>query len=201
MKTTLENEAAENLMPEESLQIINSMINNAKNKLADDGFHLILWGWLVTFCTLTQYITLKLDLNWGQWIWMLLPFGGVASAIYGNKKNKSQNVKTHIGSYLFFLWIGFVIAIIITLFFGYIYGIKATYFFLMLLYGIATFVSGGILNFKPLVYGGILSFCCAVLSVFLTEIDQYLCLSVALIVSYIIPGHLLRVKFKSQKNA
>ncbi|MBA2610368.1 MAG: hypothetical protein H0U95_00250 [Bacteroidetes bacterium] len=198
---TIENEINQNLMPEESLQIINSMINAAKNKLADDGFHLIFWGWLVTFCALTQYITLKLNIEWGGWVWMLMPLGGIVSGIYGHKQGKKQKVKTHIDSYLGFVWGGFIIAMAITLGFGYAHGIKSTYFFLMLLYGLATFISGGILNFKPLIYGSLFSFAFAILSVFLGEIDQFLCISAALILSYIIPGHMLRSKFKSQQHA
>ncbi|MDO8999570.1 MAG: hypothetical protein Q7W45_07385 [Bacteroidota bacterium] len=200
MKTTIENDLNQNLMPEESLQIINSMISKAKNKLADDGFHLIFWGWLVMFCALTQYITFKLNIEWGGWVWMLMPIGGIVSAVYGYKQGKTQKVKTHIDTYLGFLWGGFLIAMFITLAFGYAHGLKSTYFFLMLLYGLATFISGGILNFKPLIFGSLFSFAFAILAVFLDNADQFLCISGALLCSYIIPGHLLRAKFKSEKN-
>lgn len=198
MKTTLENDFNENLNPEESLQIINSMINKAKNKLADDGFHFIFWGWLVTLCALTYYITLKLNIANGYWIWMLMPLGGIVSGVYGYKQGKTQKVKTYIDTYLSYLWGAFIIALFITLVFGYANGLKSTYFFLMLLYGVATFITGGILNFKPLIYGSLFSFAFAILSVFLGEIDQFLCISAALVLSYIIPGHLLRNKFRSQ---
>mgnify|MGYP001553148231 CR=1 FL=1 len=133
MKTTIENEMNENMMPEESLQIINSMINTAKNKLADDGFHIIFWGWLVTFCALTHYITLKLNIDWGGWVWMLMPLGGIVSGIYGYKQGKTQKVRTHIDSYLGFVWGGFIIAMLVTLTFGYATGITSNYFLLMLL--------------------------------------------------------------------
>ncbi|MEO6305358.1 MAG: hypothetical protein ABIP51_19510 [Bacteroidia bacterium] len=202
MKTTVtENDSQENLMPEESFQIISAMINTAKNKLADDGFHLIFWGWLVTICALTQYITLKLNIEWGGWVWMLMPLGGIISGIYGYKQGKKQKVKTHIDVYLGYVWGGFIVAMFITLAFGNIHGIKATYFFLMLLYGLATLITGGILNFKPLIYGSLFSFAFAILSVFLGEVDQFLCISGALLLSYVIPGHLLRAKFKSQQHA
>jgi hypothetical protein len=201
METTTINKEEENLLPEESLLIINKMINSAKNKLADDGFHLIFWGWLVMLCALTQYITLKLNYDWGALVWMLLPLGGIFSAVYGYKQAKTQKVKTHIDTYLGYLWGGFLIAMFITLAFGYAHGIKSTYFFLMLLYGMATFISGGILNFKPLIFGSLFSFVFAILSVFLGDIDQFLCISAALLCSYIIPGHLLKSKFKSQQYA
>lgn len=185
--------------PEESLTLINNMISTAKNKLADDGFALIFWGWLITFCVLTNYISLKLNSELGYWVWIIFPpLGGIFSSIYGHKQGKKSKVKTHIDSYLGYLWGAFIIAMVITLIFGYAHGIKATYFFLMLLYGVATFISGGILNFKPLIIGSLFSFAFAIVSVFLGEIDQFLCISAALLFSYVIPGHLLRAKYKSQ---
>lgn len=189
----------ETLHPEESFKLINSMISTAKNKLANDGFHIIFWGWLITVCALTHYITLKLDLQWGNWVWVILPpAGGIFSAFYGYRQKRTKQVKTYVDTYLGYLWRAFIIGMFITLIFLPHFGIKQTYFSLMILYGIATFISGGILSFKPLVIGGLLSFAFAVLSVFFGDTEQLLCISGALICSYIVPGHLLRSKFKSQ---
>ena len=68
----------------------------------------------------------------------------------------------------------------------------------MLLYGMATLISGGLLNFKPLVIGSLFSFICAISSIFVAEREQFLCIAVSLLLSYIIPGHLLQAKYKSQ---
>jgi len=187
------------LEPKESLQLINSMINTAKNKLADDGFLFIFWGWLVCAAALIHYTTIIFNIPYGYWVWpVLMPLGGIVSAIYGASQKKKNNVKTYIDGYLAYLWGAFIIAMVITLVMMGFHGVKITYFFLMLLYGIATFVSGGLLNFKPLIIGSIFSFVCAIVSVFLGEPEQLLIISVALLCSYIIPGHLLRNKFKSQ---
>jgi hypothetical protein len=191
----------ENFNPEQSLNVINSMINTAKNKLADDGFLFIFWGWLVIIAALIHYVTIKLNIDYGYYAWAtLLPLGGIFSAIYGARQSKKEKVKTYIDSYLSYLWIAFGISLFISLAFMYVHGIKATYFFLMILYGIATMVSGGLLNFKPLVIGSIASFACAAISVFLNETDQLLIIAGALLFSYVIPGHLLRHKFKSQQH-
>jgi hypothetical protein len=191
----------DNFNPEQSLQIINGMINTAKNKLADDGFLFIFWGWLVIFASLIQYVTIKMDIDYGYFSWVILmPLGGIFSAIYGARQNKKEKVKTYIDSYLSYLWIAFGISLFIALGFMSVHGIKATYFFLMILYGIATMVSGGLLNFKPLVIGSIASFACAGISVFLNETDQLLIIAAALLFSYVVPGHLLRNKFKSQAH-
>jgi hypothetical protein len=188
-----------NLQPEESLRLINGIINSAKNKLADDGFQFIFWGWLVIVCAMTHYISLKLNFEMGYMVWIILPpLGVIVSTIYGYKQGKKSNVKTYMDTYLGFLWGGFIIATIITLAFGFAHGIKATYFFLMILYGVATFITGGMLNFKPLIIGSLFSFALAGISVFLGNVDQFLCISAALLCSYVIPGHLLQSKFKQQ---
>jgi hypothetical protein len=185
--------------PQESLALINNMINAAKNKLADNGFFYIFWGWLAAFSAMFHFVTIKMGYEWGGIVWaIVMPLGGIISGIYGYKQGKSKRVKTHIDTYLGYLWGGVLIAMFITLGFMFEHGVKHTYFFLMLLYGVATFISGGILNFKPMIFGSLFSFACAVVSVFLCEVDQLLIISIALLLSYIIPGHLLRAKYKSQ---
>ncbi len=189
------------LNPAESIQLIERMIHSTKNKLADDGVLLIFWGWLVVISALVNYVGLQFQFNNAGIVWaILMPVGGIFSALYGRYQNKKRSVKTALDGYLSYLWAGFGIALVITLVCGFNYGIKPVYFSLMILYGLATFVSGGLLGFKPLIYGGFVSFICAVVSIFLSEMDQLLIIVVALLASYIIPGHLLRSKFKSQQN-
>jgi hypothetical protein len=186
--------------PQESLQLINNMIHAAKNKLADDGFHLIFWGWLVFGSAMLHYCTIMLNIPYGYLVWpILMPLGGIISGIYGYKQVKKDKVKTYVDVYLTYLWGAFAIGMTITLVFMPWHGIDKTYFFLMILYGLATFVSGGLLNFKPLIIGSLFSFACAAFSVFIGETaEQLVIISVALLLSYIIPGHLLRAKYKSQ---
>lgn len=188
------------LHPAESLEIISSMINTAKNKLADDGFLLIFWGWLIFSAALIQYITIAVNIPYGEWVWMIfIPTGIVVSIIYGLKQRKTNRVRTYMDIYLGYLWTAFIIALGVTLFFMGMHGFHATYFFFMLLYGMATFISGGLLNFKPLIIGSLFSFALAVVSAFVRSEQLLLCLSGALLFSYIIPGHLLHSKFRSQQ--
>jgi len=189
------------IQPNESMQLIQEMIHVAKNKLADDGFFLILWGWLVIGASMAQYIMLQMGIenNWIVWPAMTV-IGVTTSIIYAAKKSKERKVKTHIDKALDYVWGAFGIGLFLTLFMMGVHGIKASYFFLMLLYGIGTFISGGILNYKPLVYGGICSFAMAIVAHFVGKPEQLLCVSVALLLSYIIPGHMLRNEYKKQHN-
>lgn len=187
--------------PSQSLEIIQSMINTAKSKIADDGFHIIFRGWLVFSAALINYTSIILQSTIGYYVWPIaMPIGGIISFLYSRKEKKKENVKTYIEVYLGYLWIAFIIAMFITIAFINVNGLKSTYFFLMLLYGIATFITGGTLNFKPLVIGSLFSFAFAIISVFVGEKEQYLCIALALLFSYIVPGHLLKSKYKSQIN-
>lgn len=185
----------------ESLQIIQSMIDTAKNKLADDGVLLIFWGWLVFAAAIITYAGILTHTNGAYYAWpLLMPLGGVFSFFYGRAKSKKERVRSYIDTYLGYSWIAFLIALLITLAFMPVHGVKITYFFLMLLYGLATLISGGILNFRPLIIGSVFSFVSAIVSVFAAEEHQYLCIAAAVLFSYIVPGHLLRSHYKSQTS-
>jgi hypothetical protein len=62
---------------------------------------------------------------------------------------------------------------------------------IVLLYGMGTFVSGRLLKFKPLVIGGVIAWLCGILSFGQPFDIQLLILMVAIVASYIVPGHLL----------
>lgn len=63
----------------------------------------------------------------------------------------------------------------------------------MVLYGIGLFGSGGILEFKPLIYGGIFCWLCAIAGYEVQNSYQLLVLASAVLGGYIIPGYLLKM--------
>src|SRR4051794_38130378 len=104
------------IQPNESLAIISSMIDNAKNKIADDGFLFIFWGGNVLISAMIHYITVKMGIPNGSLAWVILmPFGGVFSAIYGVKQRKKERVRTYVDEYLGYNWWAFLIGLFITL--------------------------------------------------------------------------------------
>lgn len=44
------------LTEKESLEIISSMINKAKNSFAERGYLYLLWGWVILGCCITQFV-------------------------------------------------------------------------------------------------------------------------------------------------
>jgi hypothetical protein len=61
----------------------------------------------------------------------------------------------------------------------------------LILYGIGTFTSGRLIEFRPLVLGGLFAFAMSIVCLFAEGSYTYLALAVAIFGSYIIPGHLL----------
>jgi hypothetical protein len=191
------------LSPEESLALIRSMINKTRGVVADGSFYFLLWGWLVFGCCIASFV-LKVYFLYPHhyFVWFLMPVGGVISAIYGARQSRKQRVKSFVEESLDFLWIAlalaFVVLVIINMISGDAWQTAFTYY--ILLYAIGTFVSGRLLRFKPLIIGGLINFVLAVVSVKFNYDYQLLIGSLAILISYIIPGHLLRIRYQQQKN-
>ncbi|HRB68199.1 MAG TPA: hypothetical protein PLO32_10445, partial [Chitinophagales bacterium] len=68
------------------------------------------------------------------------------------------------------------------------------------IYAIGTFVTGRIIQFKPLIIGGLICFGLSVLINFIDGAEQLLVLALSVVVSYLIPGFILRNEYHQQKN-
>jgi len=191
-----------NLSREESLQVIESMINKAKNQFSENGHLYLLWGWTVFICSLAQFILLKLvhyEKNYLVWFstWLVL----IYQLFYLRKKRKSQRVRTYTDEIVGFVWLSFFILMCL---FGFIYAMTLdpdqNYSFIdpafLALYGMPTFLSGIILKFRPLMIGGISCWLLAIAAPFINPDYHLLLLPAAMLIAWIIPGYLLRKKFK-----
>jgi len=81
----------ENFDPKESLLLIESMINRAKDKFAEDGSMYLLWGWVVFICSLTQFILMhffKYPYHYLVWFasWIVV----IYQVVYIRKKNQAK---------------------------------------------------------------------------------------------------------------
>jgi len=132
-------------------------------------------------------------------VWPVAVLFAVATTIYlAAKTKKSKKVSTYADRSLRYLWAAWSVPLFFVLLFpafgGYSWG--ASYLFVIALYGLGATVSGGILNFKPLVYGGIFSFALAALVLFSSLYTHFptmlLFLALSILGSFLIPGYLLR---------
>ncbi|HZG01139.1 MAG TPA: hypothetical protein VEY71_09055 [Chitinophagales bacterium] len=177
----------------ESLLLIREMIQATKAKLSEDGFMFLLWGWLVFIASLAEFALMQIEYPHHYITWsVLMPLGAVVSVVYSLRKSKTENVKTYVDEFMAYLWGAFVVALLIVLGFMSKIGPVNAYPVLLVLYGIATFVTGGALRFRPLILGGVCCGVLAIVSMFLSFEYQLLALALAVLLTYIVPGHLLR---------
>lgn len=185
---------------EESLQLISSMINRAKNRFSETGTLYLLWGWVIFICCATQFILQYFFKSpYAYYIWFLSWAALIYQVIFLAKKKKNAKVRTYTGEILGYVWLTFTVCIFITVF---ILEIQKAYpsinAVILVLYGVPTFLSGKILKFPALATGGICCWLLAIVTPFVPLEFQQLLLAAAVVVAWIIPGYLLRSKFKKE---
>ena len=189
---------SDNFSPKESLQLIDSMINQAKNRFSENGFLYLLWGWLILFCSIGHFILLKLNLfKHPEIIWASCWLVVIYQIFYLVKRRKKETVKSYSEYIIGYVWMSFGFSI------GMISFIvaKANHWelvnsLMLMLYGIPTFLSGIIMRFNALKIGGIICWCLSIISVLVAPIYGFLLLGAAVIAAWIVPGYLLRAKYK-----
>ncbi|MDF7809778.1 hypothetical protein [Hymenobacter sp. YC55] len=190
-------ETSENpLSASDSLRLIQNMIQEAKQDLNDNSFDLLLWGWLVLLAALLHYGLLQIGFSkpWIAWP-ILMGLGTVAAFVNGARRSRRQRVRTALGDFMVYLWGGFGVLMIMLIGVGIVSGWSKAYPLIIALYGLGTFATGGALRFRPLVWGGAACWLLATVA-FRTAFDtQLLLVAAAVLVAYVIPGHMLKNQY------
>lgn len=212
-----------NLSEKESLDLIASMISKAKNSYHDTGIGPILWGSVITICSLVTYFQIKYDFRLPFDIWLLTLVAVVPQMFIVSKEKKINKVRTYDETVMDYVWTCFGISIFLLIFINinivnklnpvfeeyirstghradYNYSGFSTSLFL-LLYGIPTIITGGYRKFKPMLYGGILCWVCCVVSVFTTVEWDMLLTALSAMGAWFIPGIILWKKYKKSRQA
>jgi uncharacterized membrane protein len=179
---------------EESLKIITEMINRTKVNIRQGSFHLLFWGWLITVCSLSEWLITKLtSYPHPYYVWILVIPGAFVSMIYGAVNGRKAKVHTYADKLYMWTWIGFLFAAIV-LFIVQSDRMENVTPYILLLAGFPTFLSGFIVKFKPLIAGGICFWVIAILVHFAGPSLALLGTPVAMLTGYLIPGYMLRNK-------
>lgn len=192
----MEDNSQEHFSPQESLRLIQSMIDKTKENISENRFSFLLWGWLAFFTFLSQYL-LKAVFEYPHFYLVgLLMFIGIPINIIYNRRQRRKYPRTYVGDSIRHLWLGlgFCFFMLIFLFSNIPEGWQHCYPFFILFYGLGTFVSGMILKFRPLVIGGIINWVLALIAVRFSFDEQILFALAAVATSYLIPGYLIKSK-------
>ncbi len=188
----------EKFSPEQSLQLIQTMISKTKQDMSDNSIYFLVWGW-ITFIGCTGQFVLKHIMQYEKHyqVWWLVVIAVVFSIYQGIKDGNTQKAKTYVGDSIRYLWMGMGISyFVLSMILSKIGWDSAVFPFFIMLYGLGTFISGNILQFKPLIIGGIIAWALAIGAVYVTYDYQMLFGAAAILISYIIPAYLLRSRNK-----
>lgn len=190
----------ENFSPKESLLLIDNMINQAKNRFSENGFLYLLWGWVILLSSVGHFILIKLQLfKHPEMIWMSTWLTIIYQVIYLVRKRKQETVKTYSEHIIGYVWMVFGISLgMISFILSKTNNWEAMNPLLLMMYGMPTFLSGVIMRFTALKVGGIICWGLSIVAVLVAPVYVLLLLAVAVIAAWIVPGYLLRKKFKNQ---
>lgn len=179
---------------EESLRIITDMINKTKGNISQGSFQFLFWGWLIFACSLAEYLLHKFSGYASPWhVWYLVIPGIIVSIIHGAVRGRRVKVFTYADMLSMWTWLGFMVSgTILFIISKNIMNDIAPY--ILLLAGLPTFITGFILKFKPLIYGGISMWIFSLVAHFGGPDIGPLAMPVAMLTGYLIPGYILKNK-------
>lgn len=180
---------------QESLAIISSMINQAKGNIGKNSKHYLLWGWLGVVCSVSQFIMLKqeVELHFVPWI-ILMPLGGVVAFFMAKRDSKQTQNIGYMDKVLGYLWGSFTFSVIIIMANGFAIGWNIAYAMLILLVGLATYVSGSVIKFTPLKIGGWFAWALSAAAIYSNLEISVICIALTMLGSYLIPGYILKAR-------
>lgn len=182
------------LTPQESLRLIEGMIGQARRSFSRMSFYFLLWGVLLIGAMIAAYLLRENAQGWQNGApWGVAgALGGIISAIHGARESRREQVSNPMDSTIGWLWGAFVITMLLLIAFTVVGRSDATVAITMLT-GLPTFLTGQIMRFRPLQFGGVLFWVAGIAMLVLHSALATLVLYCAsMLLGYIVPGILLK---------
>jgi hypothetical protein len=214
-----------NMSHKESLELITTMINKAKQSFYDTGISAIMWGGVIAFCSLEKLAELQFGYSLPFDIFMLTFVAVIPQIVLNIREQKVRTVKTHDEHYLDYVWVGFGISVFLMVFItnsiyahlepvirhyneigksrtdwtDFQFG-EYTISLYLLLYGIPTFITGAACKFKPMLWGAVICWISCIAALFTPIKIDLIMMAVSAIMAWLIPGIIMRKEFSEYKN-
>jgi hypothetical protein len=185
-------EEEKELTSRESLELITRMINKAKNDYLDTGMSTLLWGGIITICSLATFFNFYLQWAALDYIWFLTIAAIVPQVLISVRESKSRKLKGYEADLMGGIWISFAIAVFLLSYFVNKYQMPQGTALFLVIYGIPTFTTGYARRFRPMLIGGIACWIFAILSTLSPFPYTILYLAAAAQLAWFIPGLILR---------
>lgn len=185
---------------QESLRLINEMIGKAKRSYVTKGIASIVWGVLIILCSLLTWIRAKFGFTIGFDPWMLIFLAVIPQVYFTIKEKKERRFIAHDEATMSYVWSAFGVCIFILSFYNARFGREEITSLYMMLYGLPTFITGGIFKFKPMIYGGLACWLLAICALFTSGATAMLFVAICGLVAWLIPGIILWNRYKKQEG-
>lgn len=223
--------AEKQLTEQESLELITEMLQKAKGHFHTSGVSAILWGSVVGIAGIVSYLQLAFGFYIGFDVWLIVMAAIIPQIIISIRESRQRKVLTHQESFLNVVWAIYSISIFALVFYnnvvpgvlvnelatnGQVLLVKNTTTgelanwtprvssassLFLILYAIPTLATGITCKVKPMIAGGILCYVFFIISCFTPTKYDHLMNGVAGIVSWLIPGILLRMRYSKVASA
>ena len=180
---------------QQGLDLINEMISKAKKSYTTKGIASMVWGSLITFCGLVNWVEIHFNKSFGD-VWLLTLIALLPQIYFSVKEKRNKNFIGHNEITTNYIWIAFTISMFITSFYFSHFNMGNATTLIMMLFGIPTFIIGGMSKFKLMIFGGIFCWTASVVSIFTAiEVDVLLMAACGLF-AWLIPGIILWGRYK-----
>ena len=192
------------LSGEESLQLIQQMIQVAKDDHRENGDGWLIWGWLLFVTSLASVIMGYTGLSeyiGDAWTGMLVI--GLAVYVAGRlQKKKHKRVQTYVQELLEKLGTGFFISLFTLIAASFMSNSSFSFGYFYVLYAFWMFIHGSAIRFRPLIIGAIVNWTAAIAIFYIKDFRQDMMISaVAILVGYLIPGYMLRAEYRKKMQS
>jgi len=188
------------LTEKESLALIATMISKAKNSYIESGIGPLCWGILITFCSLMTYARVTFHFDIGFDIWLLSLFALVPQIFFTWRSKKQKNFTSHDEIMMNYVWVTFVICMFLLSFYHSKVHTTNSLGLYMMLFGVPTFITGGIRKFRPMIIGGIICWICSIASYYIGFPNGMLLMALSSAAAWLLPGIILRRRYLKLKN-
>jgi len=178
--------------PEESINIINKMMQLTRGSVKEAWWYFLLFGILVIVASILHYGALKFNYPRGGYVWVIMGIGGLIAVIKSTRQKSNNNPQNTIYG---FIWLSAGISYLVILIGMAKISCNATLLINPLVFSIAagaTFLTGQITKFRPLIFGGLFMWLISLTQLFVAPDVQLLLNIVAVAGGYLLPAYLLK---------
>ena len=183
---------------QQSLEIIQQMIAQAKTNITDSGFGWLLWGTMIFLTCISTYIFIDIGSENIFLGWNIFGLITVILLTYDIIKHKKKQARTYVDDLLKLVDIGFIICLFtIIISINVAVSPNSGFGFFLMIFAFLMLIKGGVVKSNSLIIGAVVNWAGAI-AIFINKEFRYdmLIMAAAVLIGYIIPGLQLRSKYR-----